>query len=145
MPSLLSEMACCQFSLFVPPRPLFLSYFFLSFHHSFDKYLWARFSVCFFFFFDSHLPHTQGVQYEDLMNSSKPAVAEALELADPDVITGRMRRLKRASDLIYKGKIYTDYAPAMSLEQTFVEEIRPDVRKIEARNEEFAILNLHKK
>jgi hypothetical protein len=67
-----------------------------------------------------------------------------LELADKDVVTGRMRRLKRASDLIFKGKIYTDYASADNID-TFKEELWPDIQKIQARDEEFAIVNLHKK
>lgn len=67
-----------------------------------------------------------------------------MELADPDVLKGRLRRLKRASDLSYKGKVYTDYASADSLEP-FKFELWDDVTKIEARDEEYSILNLHKK
>ena len=71
-------------------------------------------------------------------------VEEALELADPDVMKGRLRRLKRASDLSYKGKQYTDYKDADSLEP-FKFELWDDVKKIEAREEEYAVLDLHKK
>lgn len=76
--------------------------------------------------------------------SARPAVAEAMELADPDVMKGRLRRLKRASDLSYKGKVYTDYADASTLEP-FKLELWDDVKKIEAREEEYALLDLHKK
>jgi len=79
-----------------------------------------------------------------LLNSSKPAIAEAIELADPDVVKGRLRRLKRASDLSYKTKILQDYAPNMQLEP-FKVELWEDVKKIEAREAEYAILDMHKK
>jgi len=69
---------------------------------------------------------------------------EALELADPEVKKGRLRRLKRASDLCYKQKILQDYAPDMKLEP-FKEEIYPDVLKIQKRDAEIALLDLHKK
>lgn len=71
-------------------------------------------------------------------------MAEALELADPDVLKGRMRRLKRASDLSYKGKNYTDYKSADNLEP-FKLELWQDVKKIEAREEEYEMLNYYKK
>ena len=85
-----------------------------------------------------------GLRWEDLMISSKPAVIEAMELADPDLVKGRMRRLKRASDLSYKGKLYTDYKDASALEP-FKLELWHDYKKIVAREEEYAILDLHKK
>jgi ubiquinol-cytochrome c reductase subunit 7 len=85
-----------------------------------------------------------GLQHEDLLNSSKPAIAEALELADPEVIKGRLRRLKRASDLTYKAKSLGDYAPNAKLDP-FKIELWDDVKKIEARNDEYDIVNLHKK
>jgi ubiquinol-cytochrome c reductase subunit 7 len=85
-----------------------------------------------------------GLRHEDLLNSSKPSIAEALELADPDVIKGRLRRLKRASDLTYKAKSLGDYAPNAILDP-FKEELWEDVMKVEARNEEYEIVNLHKK
>ena len=69
---------------------------------------------------------------------------EVMELADPDVIKGRVRRLKRASDLCYKQKILQDYAPDMKLEP-FKEELYPDLVKLRKRNDEIALLNLHKK
>jgi ubiquinol-cytochrome c reductase subunit 7 len=79
-----------------------------------------------------------------LLNSSKPSIAEALELADPDVIKGRLRRLKRASDLSFKGKSLGDYAPNALLDP-FKDELWEDVKKVEARDEEYDIVNLHKK
>ena len=78
------------------------------------------------------------------MISAQPAVAEAMELADDHVVKGRLRRLKRASDLVYKGKLYTDYADEATLEP-FKLELWEDVKKIEAREEEYALLDLHKK
>jgi len=78
------------------------------------------------------------------MISDYSATKEALELADKEVVQGRLRRLKRASDLCYKGKILQDYAPNMPLD-AFKREIRDDIIKIKARNEETAILELHKK
>ena len=78
------------------------------------------------------------------MISETPAMKEALELADPEVVKGRMRRLKRASDLCYKQKILQDYAPDMKLEP-FKEELYPDLVKLRKRNDEIALLNLHKK
>ena len=85
-----------------------------------------------------------GLRWEDLILNTRPAVAEAMELADPDVIKGRMRRLKRASDLTYKGKVFTDYKDAATLEP-FKMELWDDIQKIEAREEEYAVLDLHKK
>ena len=58
-----------------------------------------------------------------------PDVVEALKLADPEVLHGRMRRLKRASDLSYKGKNLPDYAPNMVLEP-FKEEFYGDLLKL---------------
>ena len=85
-----------------------------------------------------------GLRYEDLVNNELPAVKEALELADPDIVKGRMRRLKLASDLTYKGKVLQDYAPDMKLEP-FKFELYDDIQKIKARDEEIQLLNLHKK
>jgi hypothetical protein len=85
-----------------------------------------------------------GLQHEDLLNSHKPSIAEALELADPDVIKGRLRRLKRASDLTYKAKSLADYAPNAKLDP-FKVELWEDVISIDARNEEYDLINLHKK
>lgn len=85
-----------------------------------------------------------GLRWEDLIISARAPVAEAMELADPDVIKGRMRRLKRASDLSYKGKQLTDYTDPAKLEP-FKFELWEDVQKIHARDEEYAVLDLHKK
>lgn len=85
-----------------------------------------------------------GLRYEDLMSRDEPEVNEALELADPDVIEGRYRRLKRASDLAFKQKELQDYAPNMILEP-MKREISADVDKILNRDLEFDLLNNHKK
>lgn len=74
-----------------------------------------------------------------------PATKEALELADPEVVQGRMRRLKRASDLCFKGKTMHEYAPEKIPQDPFRFEIIPDIDKIQARDDEYAVLNLHKK
>ena len=84
-----------------------------------------------------------GLRYEDLLNNSDPTIAEALELADPEVQIGRQRRLKRASDLSVKQKLLQDYAPNMKLEP-LKEELWDDIQKIKARDEEFKLLNGHK-
>ena len=52
----------------------------------------------------SQPPITSGLRYEDLLNEEEKEVKEALSLADPDVLTARSRRLKRAIDLSYKKK-----------------------------------------
>lgn len=78
------------------------------------------------------------------MISETPEMKEVLELADEDVVKGRLRRLLRASDLTYKGKVYTDYADPSNLEP-FKLELWEDLKKIEAREEEYALLDLHKK
>ena len=78
------------------------------------------------------------------MSRDEPEVNEALELAHPDVVEGRYRRLKRASDLAFKQKNLQDYAPDMVLEP-FKLEITADVDKILARDVEYDLLNNHKK
>lgn len=93
--------------------------------------------------FTQNIIHT-GLRYEDLVISETPAMQEALTLASPDVVAGRMRRLKRASDLSFKQKNLQDYAPYMQLEP-FKMELTPDVLKIQERDDEYALLNLHKK
>lgn len=70
-------------------------------------------------------------------------MGEALQLADPDVLKGRMRRLKRASDLSFKAKELPDYVPDMKL-VPFEFEIWDDVQKIKKRDEEELLLNMHK-
>lgn len=77
------------------------------------------------------------------MNSSDPVIGEALELADPAIRVARQRRLKRASDLSFKGKSLTDYAPNMQL-QPFKHEIYDDILKIQKRDAEVKSLNYHK-
>ena len=59
------------------------------------------------------------------------------------MLTGRMRRLKRASDLSYKTKELPDYAPNMKLEP-FAYELWEDVEKIKKRDEEALLLDMHK-
>mmetsp|Transcript_26426 Transcript_26426/g.31175 ORF Transcript_26426/g.31175 Transcript_26426/m.31175 type:complete len:115 (+) Transcript_26426:114-458(+) len=85
-----------------------------------------------------------GLRYEDILNEDEKEVKEALDLADPDVITGRTRRLKRAIDLSFKRKNMMDYAPEMN-QETFKEEIYDDVKKIITRDQEYAQLNAHNK
>jgi hypothetical protein len=74
------------------------------------------------------------------MSRDEPEVNEALELAHPDVVEGRYRRLKRASDLAFKQKNLQDYAPDMALEPWKLE-ISQDVDKILQRDMEFDLLN----
>jgi hypothetical protein len=85
-----------------------------------------------------------GLRYEDILSRDEPEVNEALELAHPDVVEGRYRRLKRASDLAFKQKILYDYAPDIQLDP-FKEEITSDVQKILSRDIEYDLLNNHKK
>eukprot|EP00525_Craspedostauros_australis_P005241 CAMPEP_0198115498 /NCGR_PEP_ID=MMETSP1442-20131203/6584_1 /TAXON_ID= /ORGANISM="Craspedostauros australis, Strain CCMP3328" /LENGTH=119 /DNA_ID=CAMNT_0043773017 /DNA_START=58 /DNA_END=417 /DNA_ORIENTATION=+ len=85
-----------------------------------------------------------GLRYEDIMSRDEPEVNEALELAHPDVVEGRYRRLKRASDLAFKQKNLGDYAPNMVLDP-LKSEIRADVDKILERDVEFDMLNNFKK
>lgn len=85
-----------------------------------------------------------GLRYEDLLNDSEKEVAEALELADPEVRIGRNRRIKRALDLSMKRKNLQDYAPGMQLD-VFKVELYDDVKKIKARDQEYAMLNIHNK
>ncbi|VEU43823.1 unnamed protein product [Pseudo-nitzschia multistriata] len=85
-----------------------------------------------------------GLRAEDLMSRDEPEVNEALELASPDVVEGRYRRLKRASDLAFKQKELQDYAPDMILDP-MKKEISADVDKIMKRDLEFDLLNNHKK
>lgn len=85
-----------------------------------------------------------GLRYEDLVNEKEGIVAEALSYAEPDVVTGRTRRLKRAIDLSFKRKSLLDYAPDMKLEP-FKMELEEDMEKIRAREYELAQLNMHNK
>lgn len=78
------------------------------------------------------------------MSRDEPEVNEAMDLADPDIVEGRYRRLKRASDLAFKQKELQDYAPNMILEP-MKREISADVDKILTRDLEFDLLNNHKK
>ncbi|KAL7568426.1 hypothetical protein ACA910_012142 [Epithemia clementina (nom. ined.)] len=84
-----------------------------------------------------------GLRAEDLFIET-PELKEALALAHPDVAKGRYRRLLRASDLTFKGKEYTDYKSADQLEP-FKFELWETMDRIKAREQEYAILNLHKK
>jgi len=85
-----------------------------------------------------------GLRYEDLMSRDEPEVNEALQLAHPDIVEGRYRRLKRASDLAFKQKNLQDYAPDMVLDP-LKSELRTDVDKILQRDVEFDLLNNYKK
>ena len=90
-----------------------------------------------------YLP-TLGLRYEDIINEDEKEVKEALELAHPDVVTGRTRRLKRATDLSFKRKNFLDYAPNVT-QETFKVEFYDDVEKIKSRDQEYALLNAHNK
>jgi hypothetical protein len=54
-----------------------------------------------------------------------------------------MRRLKRASDLSFKGKNLGDYSSEAL--DPFKFELLDDIKKIETRDAEYALLDLHKK
>ena len=88
--------------------------------------------------------NSSGLRYEDIINEDEHAVKEALQLADPDVQTGRTRRLKRAIDLNFKQKNFSEYAPNVD-QETFKFEFYDDVEKIKARDQEYALLNAHNK
>jgi Ubiquinol-cytochrome C reductase complex 14kD subunit len=94
----------------------------------------------FFFFIIATPTSPAGLRYEDLVSRDEPEVNEALMLASPDVVEGRYRRLKRASDLAFKQKNLQDYAPDMVLEP-FKREISADIDKILDRDIEFDLLN----
>ena len=85
-----------------------------------------------------------GLRYEDIMSRDEPEMNEALELSHPDVVEGRHRRLKRASDLAYKQKNLQDYAPDMTLEP-FKFECKEEVNRILNRDSEYDMLNNHKR
>jgi len=85
-----------------------------------------------------------GLRYEDLLNEGERDIAEAMSLADPEVITGRTRRIKRALDLGFKRKNLQDYAPDMELDM-YKSELYETVEKIRARDQEYALLNAHNK
>lgn len=85
-----------------------------------------------------------GLRYEDLLNEGERDIAEALTLADGDVLTGRTRRIKRALDLGFKRKSLQDYAPDQDLE-LFKSDLYGTVEKIRARDQEYALLNAHNK
>jgi hypothetical protein len=85
-----------------------------------------------------------GLQYEDLLIEQDHHVAEAVALADKDIATGRTRRLMRAIDLDFKKKRLVDYAPEME-QDPFKEELWPDIIKLKARDQEYALLNAHTK
>ena len=78
-----------------------------------------------------------------MVSRDEPEVGEAFDLAHPDIVEGRYRRLKRASDLAFKQKLLQDYAPDMVLEP-FKLEIMDDVKKIQQRDLEYDALNFHK-
>eukprot|EP00561_Arcocellulus_cornucervis_P010247 CAMPEP_0185826178 /NCGR_PEP_ID=MMETSP1322-20130828/31417_1 /TAXON_ID=265543 /ORGANISM="Minutocellus polymorphus, Strain RCC2270" /LENGTH=131 /DNA_ID=CAMNT_0028523903 /DNA_START=423 /DNA_END=818 /DNA_ORIENTATION=- len=85
-----------------------------------------------------------GLRYEDLLNEGERDIAEAMTLADPELITGRTRRIKRALDLGFKRKNLQDYAPDMELD-IYKSELYETVEKIRARDQEYALLNAHNK
>jgi ubiquinol-cytochrome c reductase subunit 7 len=92
----------------------------------------------------THALRIKGLRYEDILNQNEKEIAEALSFADPDTVTGRSRRVKRAMDLSFKRKNFKDYAPDVD-QETFKSELYDDVMKIKARNQEYALLNAHSK
>lgn len=86
-----------------------------------------------------------GLRYEDILNEAQPAFQEALEYAPKEVVEGRTRRLKRAIDLSYKRKSLLDYVPEESIEDPFQEDIIPIMEKINKRNQEYVMYNMHNK
>ena len=95
-----------------------------------------------FLYLDSNFPSfvIVGLRYEDLINENEPDMEEALTLADPSVVTARNRRLKRAIDLDFKKKLFTDYAPDVP-QETFKFDLDGDLKKIRERNLEYELLN----
>ena len=91
-----------------------------------------------------HSNYLVGLRYEDLLNEDETPIKEALSFADPDVVAGRTRRVKRAIDLSFKRKNMLDYAPDVD-QNTFASEFYDDVVKIQKRDQEYAMLNVHKK
>uniref|UniRef100_A0A6U0QZL7 Cytochrome b-c1 complex subunit 7 n=1 Tax=Eucampia antarctica TaxID=49252 RepID=A0A6U0QZL7_9STRA len=85
-----------------------------------------------------------GLRYEDILNEDEAPIKQALELADPEVLIGRQRRVKRAIDLNFKRKNFQDYAPNMEID-IFKSELYDDVQKVKAREQEIALLNAHNK
>ena len=85
-----------------------------------------------------------GLRAEDLLNEDEPDIKEALSLADPEVRTGRTRRIKRALDLGIKQKNFLDNAPDVD-QETYKSEFYDLIEKIRFRDHEFAMMNAHKK
>mmetsp|Transcript_7189 Transcript_7189/g.18274 ORF Transcript_7189/g.18274 Transcript_7189/m.18274 type:complete len:123 (-) Transcript_7189:138-506(-) len=83
-----------------------------------------------------------GLRAEDVLIEDS-AMKEALELADSDIAQGRYRRLLRASDLSFKGKEYQDYQDIKKL-RPFKSEVWDLAEKIEAREEEYEVLDVYK-
>lgn len=79
-----------------------------------------------------------------MLNEEDADIKEAITLASPDIVTGRTRRVKRALDLNLKQKNFMDYAKDID-QETWKTELYDDVLKIRARNNEFVLLNQHKK
>uniref|UniRef100_A0A7S3DU26 Uncharacterized protein n=1 Tax=Entomoneis paludosa TaxID=265537 RepID=A0A7S3DU26_9STRA len=84
-----------------------------------------------------------GLRAEDILIEDA-AMKEALDLSDPDIAKGRYRRLLRASDLSFKGKEYQDYGDVAKL-RPFKAEVMDLAEKIEAREEEYDLLDIYKK
>lgn len=79
-----------------------------------------------------------------MLNENENDIKEALDLASSEVKTGRTRRVKRALDLNLKQKNFMDYAKDVD-QETFKTEFYEDMLQIRARDQEFALLNQHKK
>eukprot|EP00548_Thalassiothrix_antarctica_P002359 CAMPEP_0194142444 /NCGR_PEP_ID=MMETSP0152-20130528/11695_1 /TAXON_ID=1049557 /ORGANISM="Thalassiothrix antarctica, Strain L6-D1" /LENGTH=116 /DNA_ID=CAMNT_0038841387 /DNA_START=38 /DNA_END=388 /DNA_ORIENTATION=- len=86
-----------------------------------------------------------GLRYEDLLNENEHDVKEALSLASPELITARVRRSTRAIDLNLKQKNFNDYVSPDVDQETFKSELYDELVQIRMRDQEYALLNFHKK
>jgi len=74
----------------------------------------------------------------------KPEVQEALDLAAPEIVVGRNRRIRRAMDLSFKKKNLAVYAPEAakaSQDAAYQFQISETVQKIRDRDEERELLH----
>jgi len=86
-----------------------------------------------------------GLRYEDLLNEAQPSLQEAFQYAPKETVEARTRRLKRAIDLSFKRKSLLDYVPESSVEDPFKADIIPIMEKINKRDQEYVMYNMHNK
>lgn len=86
-----------------------------------------------------------GLRYEDLLNEAQPSLQEAFQYAPKDYVESRNRRLKRAVDLSFKRKSLLDYVPENAVEDPFKEDFIPIMEKINKRDQEYVMYNMHNK